>query len=117
MLLQEARQLLFSQVLHRENASRLTSRYVSTLAQAPVEIALRGIEEILDKLEGVFDNFTTHTHFSLSQLQVVEAIVLGIVTEDFALGGEVRRWLDDDEFLIRRRIHGDLQSFLASAGH
>ena len=48
---------------------------------------------------------------------VVEAVVLGIVTEDFAMGGEVRRWLDDDEYLVRRRIHSDLQGFLTQAGH
>jgi hypothetical protein len=116
-LLREARQLLFSRVLHRENASKLSARYVSTLAQAPIDIALQGIEEVLDKLEGVFDNFTTHTHYSLSQLQVVEAIVLGFLNEDFALGGEIRRWLDDDEFLVRRRIHHDMQDFLKKAGH
>jgi len=115
-ILEEARLLLYGRTLSREDTTRLACRYAATLAQAPADLALQGIEEMLDQLEGVYDSFTTSSHFSLSQLQVVEAIVLGIVTEDFALGGEVRRWLDDDEFLIRRRIHHDLQSFLVNAG-
>jgi hypothetical protein len=112
-LLEEARLVLYGNTLSREDATKLACRYASTLGQAPVDVALQGIEEMLDKLEGVYDNFTTHTHFSLSQLMVVEAIVLGIVTEDFAMGGAVRRWLDDDEYLVRRRIHQDLHGFLS----
>jgi hypothetical protein len=111
-LLEEARLLLYGNTLSREDTTRLACRYAGTLGQAPVDVALQGVEEMLDKLEGVYDNFTTRTHFSLSQLQVVEAIVLGIVTEDFAMGGAVRRWLDDDEYLVRRRIHHDMQAFL-----
>jgi hypothetical protein len=44
----------------------------------------------------------------LVRLRVVEAAVLAIVNDDFALGPAVRRWLDDDEFRVRRRIHRDL---------
>jgi hypothetical protein len=38
------------------------------------------------------------------------------VTDDFSLGPAVRGWLDDDEFLIRRRIHRDMSSVLKSGG-
>jgi cellulose synthase operon protein C len=116
-LLGEARAALYGGGLSREDTTQLACRYAGTLGQAPADVALQGIDEMLDRLEGVYDNFSTWTHFSLSQLQVVEAIVLGVVTEDFALGGEVRRWLDDDEYLVRRRIHHDLQDFLKKAGH
>jgi hypothetical protein len=112
-LLNEARTLLYSNTLSREQATRLACQYASMLGQAPVEIALQGIEEMLDRLEGIRDSFFTATHYGLSLLQVVEAIVLGIVTEDFAMGGAVRHWLDDDEYLVRRRIHQDLHHFLA----
>jgi hypothetical protein len=116
-ILHEARSLLFGGTLSRPELVALVCRYIQTLGQAPVEVALQGIGEILGNLRGVFDSLSTNAYYSASQLLVVEAIVLGIVTEDFALGGEVRRWLDDEEFLIRRRIHQDLQTFLANAGH
>jgi hypothetical protein len=38
------------------------------------------------------------------------------VTDDFALGPSVRGWLDDDEFLIRSRIHRDLTAVLHEQG-
>jgi hypothetical protein len=44
---------------------------------------------------------------------VVEAMVLAAVSDDFTLGADARRWLDDDEYLIRRRVHADVR---ASAG-
>ena len=34
-------------------------------------------------------------------------------SEDFVLGPGVRGWLDDDEYLIRRRIGRDLEAVLA----
>jgi len=39
-----------------------------------------------------------------------------VVSEDFVLGPGVRGWLDDDEYLVRRRIHGDMRKLLASHG-
>jgi hypothetical protein len=47
---------------------------------------------------------------------VVEAVVLAVVSDDFSLGQNVRRWLDEDEYLVRRRIHRDLRSFMSRAG-
>ena len=52
---------------------------------------------------------TTSSHFSLSQFDVVEALVLSLVSDDASLDAETRRWLDEDEFLVRRRIHNDMR--------
>jgi hypothetical protein len=41
------------------------------------------------------------------QLDVIESVVLAVVSDDFTQGTQTRRWLDDDEFLVRRRIHDD----------
>jgi hypothetical protein len=37
---------------------------------------------------------------------------LAVVSDDFTLGANARRWLDDDEFLVRRRIHKDLRAMM-----
>jgi cellulose synthase operon protein C len=44
---------------------------------------------------------------------VIEAVVMAVVGDDFTLGASARRWLDDDEFLVRRRIHRDLRATMA----
>lgn len=36
-----------------------------------------------------------------------------VVTDEFNLGPAVRRWLDDDEFVTRRRIARDLDAAIA----
>jgi cellulose synthase operon protein C len=58
----------------------------------------------------------TRYYFSQSQLQLIEAVVLAMVSDDFVLGQNARRWLDEDEFLVRRRIHRDVREVLAQAG-
>jgi hypothetical protein len=91
---------------------------VRTLGQAPAERALGRYEELFRQLGGVLDAFTTNSHYSLSRLDVVEALVLALVGEDFRLDPVARRWLDEDEYRVRRRIHRDVREALsrASAG-
>jgi hypothetical protein len=36
--------------------------------------------------------------------------VLAVVSDDFTMGTNARRWLDDDEYLVRKRIHRDLRA-------
>jgi hypothetical protein len=91
----------------------LTRAYAAALSQAPVELAQKRFEELFDKLEGIRDTWTTSSHYQLSQLLVVEAVVLAVVSDDFTVGANVRRWLDDDEYLVRRRIHRDVRELVA----
>lgn len=96
--------------------TKLACRYVEALGQLPVEIALKRFEELFQRLNQLYDTFTTNSHYSLSQLQVVEAVVLAVVSDDFAVGQNVRRWLDEDEYLVRRRIHRDLRTLMNQSG-
>ena len=43
------------------------------------------------------------------------AVVLAVVNEDSAMGADARRWLDDDEFIVRRRIHRDFHALKVQA--
>jgi hypothetical protein len=74
------------------------------------------VEELFQRLRGVSDSHTTNTHYSLARLQVVEAAVRAVVTDDFALGPAARRWLDDDEYRVRRRVHRDVRAAVGAAG-
>jgi hypothetical protein len=92
--------------------------YISALGHGPVEDALGRAEELLSLGEkGKLKNtFTSSTHYSRFHLNIVEAIVLALANEEFALGPAARRWLGDDEYLVRRRIHADVRAALNQAG-
>jgi hypothetical protein len=110
-----ARSVLYHGELRGPAQANLACAYVSSLGQAPLELAQPGIEEIFCRLDRVYDAYVSNTHFSPSQLKVIEAVVLAVVTEEFAVGTAARHWLDDDEFLVRRRIHRDMQAALSQA--
>ncbi len=109
-IVEEAKRLLYKGNLPHQEKRGLACTLVNTLGQAPFDWALRGLEEMFNKLQGIFDTFTTNDYYGQSQLDVIETVVLSIITEDFAVGGMARRWLDEDEFLVRRRIHQDLHA-------
>ena len=108
-VLDEVRDLLFSNELPAMPQKKLACAYASALGQAPVDDAIPRFTELFKKLKGITDSFTTNTHFSLSHLDLIEAVLLAMVSDDFTMNDAGRRWLDDDEFLIRRRIHRDVR--------
>jgi len=126
-VLDEARDLLVHGGLKSARQSKLACAYLNALGYAPVDVALPRIEELFGyekppgggkpkrRLDRLRAPLTTTTHFSLFHLDVVEATVLALVSEEFTLNSESRRWLDEDEFLVRRRIHRDVREAMAAA--
>src|SRR5207248_2711905 len=90
IFLDEARELLYKGSLYYLPQSKLAYAYVAALSQAPPDLAVQGLDEMFAKLDRVYDCNVTNKHFSLSQLLLVEAVVNGVVTEDFATGGNAR---------------------------
>lgn len=115
------RQLLASELAPLPRAA-LACAYLSAVGQAPLEIALRLIQELFEtdpktdqpSLPPVQDTLTTSSHFSLAQLDIVEATVLTLVSDDSVLSPETRRWLEEDEYLVRRRIHRDVREMMGA---
>jgi hypothetical protein len=89
------------------NQTKLACAYARAVGQTTVEVAKKRLEEIFGQVRGVYDNFGSGTHVGVLQLDVLESVVLAVVSDDFTQGTQARRWLDDDEFLVRRRIHED----------
>ncbi|MFN4260497.1 MAG: hypothetical protein ACK4RK_14480 [Gemmataceae bacterium] len=110
-IIQAARDLLFCGELGHQDKTPLTCAYV--MCVGTMETAFDGMEELFEQLGRLVDPFTVNSHYSVSQLDVIETVVLTVVSEDFALGSGAKRWLDEDEYLIRRRIHDDVRSVLA----
>ena len=103
------RNVLFKGDVDPKEKTKLACAYASTVGQAQVEFAQKRLEELFEKLPCIRDTYTTNTYYSLSQLDVVESVVLAVVSDDFTLGSQARRWLDDDEYLVRKRIHRDVR--------
>jgi hypothetical protein len=106
-VLQTVRSVLFKAAYPPLKQKDLACAYARTVGQTTLEVAKTRLEEILRDLKGVRDSFTSSSHFSVFQLDVIESVVLAVVSDDFTQGTQARRWLDDDEFLVRRRIHDD----------
>jgi hypothetical protein len=73
------RTVLFEGELDGRDQTALACSYALTVGQAPVEVAQKRLEEIFRQLKGVKDTYSTRAHFSVSQLGVVEAVVLAVV--------------------------------------
>jgi hypothetical protein len=117
-----ARQQLFQNEMSAVQRSALACAYVAAVAQAPLATALPLIQELFGKhpqtqqlnLLRMVDPLFTSTHFSLAQLDLVEATVLTLVSDEFVLSPETRQWLEEDEFLVRRRIHRDVREMVGA---
>ena len=112
----QVREILLTQTLPPVEQRNLACAYVNCVSHAPVDAALGMISELYQgkgkkrNLANIKDNMTTSSHFSISQLDLVETTILALVSDEFSLNEESRRWLDEDEFLVRRRIHDDVRN-------
>jgi hypothetical protein len=79
------------------------------LSQAPVEVALPALARLSEQLPVVTDAYNTNSHFCLSVVELADVLVQGHVGGAQGSGERTRRWLDEDEFLVRRRIHRELE--------
>ena len=118
--LDEARETIFANADAQRDKigpipiTKIVTAYISALGQGPVDEALNRIEELFERMERLRNGFTTQSHFSQFHLSIVEEVVRSLMTDNIALGDQARRWLDDDEYLVRRRIHGDMRKLLAT---
>lgn len=107
-ILDQARRGLADASMRPVERLDLTRALAAAYAQAPIGDALAAIGELRKQLRDITDSFGTNSHYCLSVLHFVESLVLGIASDDLALGEAGRRFVEDDEHLIRRRLHRDL---------
>jgi cellulose synthase operon protein C len=89
--------------------TQLAVAYVQAVGEAPLESAFARWEELFAQLDGIHDANVVNTHYSLKILDIVEALVLTMVSEGFQTDKASQRWLDEEEYLIRKRIHADVR--------
>jgi hypothetical protein len=111
--LDRARDRLFvTGVPDDETRGREAIRYVTALAHAPPRLALGRLAEVFQRLGRMKTHDGSARYFALEPLELIDRAVTAVVSDEFDPGPAVRRWLADDEFLIRRRIARDLTAAL-----
>ncbi|MSR52493.1 MAG: hypothetical protein EXS09_04300 [Gemmataceae bacterium] len=79
-------------------------------------MALGRLEEISQLLKGITIAGSTNAYYALNPLLLVERAVRAVVSDDFAVGPQVRAWLDADELAVRRRIREEQKQMLSRQG-
>jgi hypothetical protein len=115
-VLVEASRDLFATDTPAPQRTALALAYVNTLGHAPVRVALGRLEELFQRLRGIRVTGSTNGYYALNPLRVVESAVRAVVSDEFALGPQVRAWLYADELAVRRRIRDELKDVLAAQG-
>ncbi len=75
------------------------------LAERPAEDAAEAVRGLLDRLSGVTDNFNTNSHFCLSVVDFMESLVQALAGRKLEIHPLARRYLDEEEQQVRRRVH------------
>ncbi len=81
----------------------------SASSHLPLADAIAQLQSLARQLPQITDSFNTNSHFCLSVLQFMESLVFGFAGDKLSLGELGRKWLAEDEYLIRRRIQIDVQ--------
>jgi hypothetical protein len=108
-------ELLIASASH-EPRSKLAAAYALALGHAPVKQALGAYFDLFEHLPAPTIMDMRMPVYTIQRLRVVEAVAMALAAEDFAVDGNTRRWLDEDEYMIRRRIHRDVATALSNAG-
>lgn len=94
--------------LNISERSKLTRATTQALSHASTEVALPGLFRVSQQLPWTTDNYSTNPHLCVSLVDLADALVLGHVGDDLTLNETTRRFLDEDEYLVRRRVHRDV---------
>jgi hypothetical protein len=106
-IVDEIRTRLFARTLRAEEQTDLAVAYASLLGLSPPATAWERISDLCMNLGCLSIPGTVNTHVHQIELRTFEAAILAVTSTDFSTGGAIRKWLDEDEYVVRRRIHRD----------
>jgi hypothetical protein len=94
----------------------LARAYIAAIGQGPIDECLDRIDELFNNMVRLPNTQSTSSYYSRLHFLIVEDVVRSLISDNIIFGDQARRWLDDDEFLVRRRIHRNMKSLLAQGG-
>ena len=114
-VLDAARDRLFNRpIADDRERTAVALGYAAGLGHAPTRVALGRLEELFLRLDAIDTRGAANRYFTAQPLELIDTVIRAVVSDDFAVGPAVRGWLDDDEYLIRRRITRDLAAVVES---
>ncbi len=120
-IVDKVRSVLLGGKLSSVEQRRLAGAYALCVSLGSAESAMRRMLELFQRspdgqrlLLHIEDTMSTTTHFSISELELVEACLLSLLSDESSLDSQSQEWLDQDEFAIRKKIHRDMASALAA---
>lgn len=87
---------------------KLLREIALTLGRGTPELAIAGARTLMARLVDTTDSMSTNSHYCLSVVVLMEAVVRCLANEDLVLGTWAELWIEEDEYLLRRRISRDL---------
>ncbi|PRP90425.1 hypothetical protein ENSA5_65170 [Enhygromyxa salina] len=90
------------------NYQTLLREIAVALSRSTPGQAIAGARALMERLPETTDSMSTNSHYCLSVIQLMEAVVLSLASEDLALSEWARRFIEEDEHLLHRRIHREL---------
>jgi hypothetical protein len=90
-----------------QDYTKLAQAYIAAAGRGGANDALQRVRELLNDMppQLVKNSYTTANFFSRLHLNIVEEIVLALSSDDFGQDPHSHRWAEEDEYLIRQRIH------------
>jgi hypothetical protein len=73
--------------------------------------------DLFSFLSGVEDNSSMAYALAMRHYDIVDTLATTLLSDDFQRDDSDRRWIEEEEFLIRRRIHHDLRAAEAAAAN
>ncbi len=112
-ILDEVSRFLYEEKNLKHQLRRTFARqYAKALEHAPMEVAIPKLTEICEKLTDVTKGFGAgiqDRYYAYELLEIVESLVLALVSDDMALDPKARRLMEELEFSIRKRVHRDME--------
>ena len=100
---------------------RAVQAYLAAAGFGPPDVGLQRLTRLFaamrePRLAGrVLNTRSSSPILSVFHLAVAEEAVLAASGDEFALGDAGRRWLEEDEQIVRRRLHRDMANALAAS--
>ncbi|MFO0805976.1 MAG: hypothetical protein U0791_22960 [Gemmataceae bacterium] len=117
-ILDAARAEILARKMLPNDLTALAQAYIAAVGHGPSEAGIERIKEFFEKVPASTfpNNWTGAKTYSRMHLKLIEEVIHAVTSDEFGLGPAGRRCLDEDEYLVRNRIHADLKHLRDKSG-
>ncbi|MEZ6140646.1 MAG: hypothetical protein R3B84_08750 [Zavarzinella sp.] len=98
--------------LHSKHYLDVLTAFIGAIGQLPAQQSIELLNQLFQKLPKLPNRFSTNKYFSRVHVVIVEEVLRALVNDQFTLGEATQQMLNEEEALVRKRIHRDMHSIL-----